>query len=626
MKKLLLCCGIACCGIAALCFAQDQPPTVQKPQVLVPIRPYTAPEIAPIRLANSSRLYDLIRAGNLYLTAEDALALAIENNLDIEVDRYGPELAQWALERAKAGGPLRGIPSASAQVSSVNSGVGVNGSAASAGLGGGGGVGGAGGGGNATIQQVGAIAPNLDPNLQSTVTLSHLTQPQANTVLSQTNSLIDNSRVSSMVVQQGLLTGGYLQFHNYEQYLDENSPSNALNPTSAPRMDFILRQNFLQGFGTKLNNRGIRIAAINIAAARESFRAELLNQVTSVLNLYWDYVAARDELKLREHALEITEKFRDDTKYEISVGALAGVELPRAEAEVAGSRQDVIIAQANVRQKSVLLKNALTHREDPVLEAAEIIPLDRVAVPDAESFPPLRELVSSAMAKRPDVAVERFREQTNQINLAGTTNPLLPNLQVQLQTYNRGVAGTPQASGGDASSYFVGGYGTAVSQIFRRNFPNNIANVQASAVFHNRQAQGDYGIDQLQFRQSQLRTQKDLNQILVDISSQLSALRQARSRYGTARDTRLLQEQLLAGEQRRSYGAQTFNYIMTDQRALIAAQLSEMNAAVNYVRVRISLDQVLGDTLERNRITIEEGLNGKVERKSQAPELAPPQQ
>ena len=618
MRTRLLAVLMACLT-TTFSFAQDLP-QVQKAQVWIPIQPYRAPDIAPIRMANSGRLYDLIRAGHLYLTAEDAIALAIENNLDLEVDRYGPQIADWQLQRANAGGPLRGVPSASAQVSSVNSGVGVAGSAASAGLGGGGGGGGVGGGGNATIQQVGAITPNLDPTLQATTTFSHLTTPQANTVQSQINAVVDNSRQYNGLLQQGLMTGGYFQYRNYEQYLNENAPSNVLNPTSAPRMDLILKQNLLSGFGTKLNSRGIRIAGVNVIAARESFRAQLLNLVASVLNLYWDYVAASDELKLRRHALEITDKFLEDTKYEISVGAIAGVELPRAQAEVASRRQDVVIAEANMRQKAVQLKDALSHREDPALEAADIVALDRVEVPDSETLAPMRELVATAMAKRPDVAVAKFRAQTDEMNLIGTTNPLLPSLQVQLQTYNRGVAGTPQPSGGEASNYFIGSYGTALGQVFRRDFPNNIANVQFSAAIHNRQAQADYGIDQLQFRQSQVRDQKDRNQILVDVASQLSALQQARGRYQTARDTRVLQEQLLAAERRRSYGPQTFTYIMADQRALITAQLSEMNAASSYVRVRIALDQVLGETLERNHITLDEGLKGKVDRSSRPPE------
>ena len=134
---------------------------------------------------------------------QDAIALAIENNLGLEIDRYGPLLAQAALERALAGGPVRGVPSASAQVSSVNAGVGVNGSAQSAGLGGGGGGGSGGSSGNAAIQQVGAITPNLDPILQSTTTQAHLTQPQANTVLSQTNALIQSVRTTNTTLADG---------------------------------------------------------------------------------------------------------------------------------------------------------------------------------------------------------------------------------------------------------------------------------------------------------------------------------------------------------------------------------------------------------------------------------------
>jgi outer membrane protein len=603
-------------------YAQEVPSTVSRPQVMIPIRSYMAPTIAPVRLTNSPRLYTLLRAGNLYLSAEDALALAIENNLGLEIARYGPQLADSALERARAGGPLRGVPAGNSQISTVNSGVGVNGAAAAAGVGGGGGGAGGGGGGNSTIQQVGAIAPNLDPVLQSATSFSHLTYPQANTQLSGITSVVDSTRANNTTLQQGTLLGGNITARGFDQYLDENAPTNLLNPTNAPRGELTIRQNFLQGFGVSLNNRGIRIADINRVAARESFRAQLLDVVVQVLNLYWDYATAREELKVRERALEITQKFLADTKYEISVGALAGVELPRTEAEVANRRQDVVIAQNTARQRAILLKEALSHTEDPALEGAEIIPTSSLATPpEDETLPPLRELVKRAMAKRPDVAVSRFRDQTDEINLAGTTNPLLPSLQVSFDTYNRGIAGTPQASGGTANQYFIGGFGTAAGQVFRRNFPNDILSLQFVIPFHNRPAQADYGIDQLQYRQSQLRGQRDQNQIVVDVSSQMAALTQARARYATAKDTRLLQEQLLEVERKRSYGAATYNYIMIDQRALIAAQLSELNALASYNRARLSLDQVLGETLERNRITLEEGLVGKVEKTSRPPEL-----
>jgi outer membrane protein len=605
-------------------YGQQQPFAIQRPNAIGPVRSYMAPAIPPVRLSNSNRLYSLIRAGNLYLSLEDALALAIENNLNLEIDRYGPLLQQSALERAKAGGPLRGVPRGTSVISSVDSGLGVNGSTNAAGLGSGGGGGGANGGGSTTIQQVGVVAPNFDANFQGGESFGHLTYPESNTVVAQTEALIQSVRTYSNTVQQGLLSGGILQYTNYEQYLKENAPSDLLDPQMGSYMALVYQQPLLQGFGFRLNDRGIRIAQINTVASREMFRSQLVNLVVSVTNLYWQYASSRDELKLRQRALDITQKFREDTQYEISVGALAGVELPRAEAEVSSRRQDLTIAQATMRQFATQLKEALSHTEDPALEAAEIIPLDHMDVPEAEEeLPPLRQLLAGAMEHRPDVAIAKFRDQTDAINLAGTTNPLLPSLTATFRSSDRGAAGAPHATGGQANPAFVGQYGTALGQIFRRDFPSESATVGFSIPFGNRGAQADYGIDQLQYRQGQLQSQRDQNQILVDISSGVGALRQAWARYQAARDTRALQEQLLAAEQKKSYGTATFNFIMVDQRALIAAQIAEMSATTAYARARVGLDQVLGETLEKSHISLEDGMSGRVARQSRSPDVPP---
>ncbi len=603
---------LTCILVAAVCTAQDQPFTIDKPHLPLPIRSYAAPSVPTSRPGNSKRLHDLLRAGKLYLTVQDALALAIENNMNLEVDRYGLLLAQSALERVKAGGPLRGVPSASAQVASVDAGLGVSGSQQSAGLGGGGGGTSNGSAGGAVIQQVGAITPNLDPVLQNTTTFGHLTYPQANTIASQTTAVVQSVHTYNTVLQEGLLTGGYIQYRDYEQYLNENVPTDTLDPAVAPYMSLAMRHNFLQGFGVKLNDRFIRIAQINISASRETFRSQLLDLTASVLNLYWDLVSANDELKVRQSALQASQKFLRDTQTEIAAGAMPQVQLPRAKAEAASSLQDVVVAQYNVRQRENMLKDALTRMRDPEIESAEIVTLDSIQVPDTDDLPPLRQLVSTAMEKRPDVAVSKFRDQTSEISLIGTENPLLPTAQVQLQTYNRGAAGAPQYQ---PNPYFIGGYGTALQQIFRRDFPSEQGSLSLSIALRNRQAQGDYGIDQLQYRQSQVGSQRDTNQIVVDISNQLSALRQSRAKYSAAKQTRILQEELLAAERKKfSYGISTFNDIIIDQRTLVTAQIAEVNAAIAYARARVSLDQVLGETLEKNNISLDEGLTGKVPR------------
>jgi outer membrane protein len=600
--------------LVAVCSAQQAPIEVHSPQGPATIRPYLAPIVTGVRLHNSARIVGLMRAGKLYLTVQDAIALAIENNLGLEINRYGPLAAKTALERALAGGPIRGVPSASAQVSSVNSGVGVNGSTASAGLSTGTGGGGGGGSGNAAIQQVGAITPNLDPVLQSTTTQAHLTQPQANTVLSQTNALVQSVRTTNTTLQLGLITGGVVQFRNYEQSLKENSPSDSINPAVGPHMDLTVQHNLLQGFGARLNDRSIRIGRLNVTASREAFRSQLLDLVANVVTSYWDLVAANDELQARQRAAENAQKFYEDTQKEITAGSIPRVELPRAAAEGATRQQDLIVARANVKQREDSLKEQLVRTSDPGLDAAEIVAVDQIRIPDTDDLPGLRDLVKTAMAKRPDVAVSNFRDQTAEMALAGTENPLLPTLKVTGQTYNRGAAGTPQpTSGAPANPYFTGGYGTALGQVLRRDFPSYSGQVTLSIPFGNRQSQGDYGIDQLQFRQSQVSGQRDMNAIVVDISARMSALRQARARHEAAVNTRTLQDQLLEADRKKfASGIATFNDIINDQRALIVAQIAEVNALAAYAHARVSLDQTLGETLERNGVTVDEGLSGAV--------------
>jgi outer membrane protein TolC len=273
----------------------------------------------------------------------------------------------------------------------------------------------------------------------------------------------------------------------------------------------------------------------------------------------------------------------------------------------------------------VLLKEAISHTEDPALEAAGIVLVDRMQIPDTDDLPPLRELLNTAMAKRPDVAVSKYRDQTDEINLAGTTNPLLPALNTQFQTYDRGVAGVGHTVGGaPPNPDFVGGYGRSFQQVLQHDFANYIGTVSFSIPIGNRQAQADYGVEQLQHRQSQVSSQRDNNRIVVDVAARVAALRQAHAHYDTARETRTLEQELLADDRQRFLSGgktTTFQTLMADQRALVNAQISEVNASAAYAHARVSLDQTLGETLEKNNITLEEGLNGRVERQSQTPDV-----
>jgi outer membrane protein len=606
--------------------AGAQLPFAEKPTGPALWRSYKGATAGPISLHNSNRIYSLMRAGTLYLTVQDAIALAIENNLNLEVQRYALPTAEWSVERNEAGGPIRGLSTGAPQIGISDSGIGVLGALSAAGLGGGngGGAGSVGGGGGAILQQIGPVVVNFDPSLTGTDEFYHFTQPFANQSGVGVNPLVDSETISTTSIQQGLPNGGVVTFKNYYFKTSENAPGDTLNPALGPYMRIHYSQPLLQNYGVDLNSRSIRVARNGRISARETFRGQLLTLVASMLNIYWNLVSANEELHMRQHALEVTQKFFDDTKTEINLGALPRVELPRAEAEVATRRQDLVIAESTLRQQETTLKEQLVRDQDPAIEAARIVCLDSIDVPAEDNLPPLRELVATAMAKRPDVAVAKITDQNAAINAIGTANGLLPLLFAVGDTLDRGSSGTATGPGVDPS--FIGGYGTSLGQIFRRDYPSGYVGLQISGLpIHNRQAQADYGVEQLQLQVSQLTGQRDNNNIAVNVSNQLIALRQARSRYSTAVNTRKLQEQVLADDQKKfTFGTATFSNLIIDQRTLVGAQLTEVTAQGNYARMRVLLDQVVGETLEKNNISLEEGMQGRVARPSAVPAAPAP--
>lgn len=597
--------------------AQQSQQTVEKAHVTILVRPYLPAYVPPTQLKNSNRIQGLIRGGKLYLTVQDAIALAIENNLDLEVDRYGPLTSEWSLKRQQAGGPLRGVTAGNTLTNQATSGQGVVGSEVSAGLASNGGNNG-GGGSSGIVQQLGPITPNLDADFQNQTVYSHITSPQFNTTASQIPALEDTHHIINSFIQQGLITGGYVQIAANESYLKENAPSDYLNPSVAPVVQIFVQHQLLQGFGVAVNRRFITVAEKQIGGARETFRSQLLNTVANVLNLYWALVAADDELRVRQNAVDAAQKFVDDTKKQISLGAVARSDIYRPESDLSTRTQELAISQVNVLQQESALKDVISRNgtEDPLVDAANIVPLDQVQVPAEEELPGLRDLLGRAIAKRPDVALAKLSDETQAILALGTRNTLLPTLRGTYQTWNAGLAGTPTPGLG-ADKYYAGGLGTALGQVFRRNFYNQREALNFNLPLGNRQAQADDAIDQLQLRQSDLVERRNMNAIVVAISNQMIGLRQARSRYRQAVDSRSLQEQLLEKEQQMfSFGTALPSDVVAARASLLAAQLTEVQARAAYGNAKVGLDQVLGETLEANHVSLDEALDGHVKRES----------
>ncbi len=429
--------------------------------------PYRTRSVPAINLANSSRLDSLVRAGNLYLTAQDVVALAIENNIDVEVQRYAPLLAREVLKRAQGGGVLRavGLGVAPGPQSVSLQGVSLTGgSAGSAGSGvsSGGGI----------LTQLGPSIPTLDPTISAFANFQHTTSPQSNTVLTGTNALVADTRTYQAAYSQNWLFGLGATMSYSSQYTKVNSNFYSLNPYTSGNLDLQLTQNLLQGFGSAVNGRNIRVQKNNLKVTDLQFKLQLITTISAVLNLYWDLVSFQQDVQAREQAVKTAQQLYDDNKRMVEVGTLAEIEVTRAESQLYAARQDLVISRTNLLQQETVLKNALSRSgvASADLAAVHIIALDRIAPPDTTEVGELEKLVAEAAEKRPEIQQSRINLESNNLNLVGIKNSLKPTLQAFAELTNNGLTGDLTALGlaaGAAGSPLVGGYGNLLGQIAR---------------------------------------------------------------------------------------------------------------------------------------------------------------
>ncbi len=641
----LLCVGLL---IAPFTFAQDRGIVIDDPNggMLSNLRrPYQRRNVPAIDLSNTNRLESLLRAGKIYLSLQDTIALALENNLDIALQRYNPLIAESDLLRARAGGLLRGIPQSvqngpsSAGGNFLLSGSGSNGSSGGSGGGGGSASSSGSSGVNGVITQLGPSTPNFDPILQGSIGWQHQTTPQSNIFSFGTTALVATNKTYNFLLTQGFSSGANATL-SYNNFLTaQNSGRQDINPYTSSSLDLLVQQPLLQGFGFSLNRRQITIAKNNLKVEDYVFKQQVILTVSNVIGLYWDLVSLNASVKVARESLGVSEKLFNDNKKQVEIGTLAPIEIVRAEAEVAAREQDLTVAETNVLEQETIIKNVLSRTgvASPSIAEARIVPTDSIRLPEVEQVQPVQDLVDQALGERPELAQSRLNLENSQINLVGSRNGLLPTINAFVELTNHAQAGsinslpTLGASGqstgfvrgpncpasvcNPVNGFFVGGYGTVLGQLFGRDFPDYRFGVNLNIPLRNRAAQADYVRDQLTLRQSQLTLQKQINQIRVDVQNSLIALQQARARYQAATKQRFLEEQTLDAEQKKyALGASTIYQVIQTQRDLANSQSSEVNALSQYSRARVNLDSATGQILRNNQINMDEASKGVVNR------------
>ena len=643
---------LLCLAMSWPCYSKETPPpqaggnaepltrmpAVTSPEGIRLTFPYRAEQVSPPSIINSPRTYELIRAGNLYLSLQDAISLVLENNLDIQLQRYTPLIANTDLQRAQGGGFLRGLDyifrelppgeggpggpllttlgglspatslTSTTSITSVITGQPVAVTAL----------------GNIPASN-GSKIPQFDPALTADLNWSHTSTPQTDFLQNGVFNLQTNTLNGGGGYSQGFATGASLNATYTSPRINANSFTSSYNPYTTAALGFTIDQPLLQGFGIDLNRRFIRIAANQQRIADLIFSEQLIITISDIISLYWDFVTLREDVEVKRQALAAAQKLYDDNKSQVEVGTLAPLQLKRAQAEVARTRQDVIAAGGLADQQELVLKNAITRsgNHDPVLLSVHLIPLDHIDVPKEEIIPPVEDLINEALKNRPDIAFEKIQIDNANIALKGAKNALLPQLDVIGGLTNNALAGSvnpslPSAGSGSVvpvNPAFIGGAGTLLSQIFERNYPNYGIGVQLTIPLRNRVAQADVVRDSLQLRQSEVRLRINANQVRVDVENARLALERSRASYDAAVETVSLQEEALEAEQERLQVGQSTSFnVIQFQRDLEQARSTALVAGGNYVKAKAALDRAMGNTLATNGVKFDEGLSGLVTR------------
>jgi outer membrane protein TolC len=590
--------------------------------------PYVEHPVAPLDLSNSPRIRQVLRSGNIYLSLSDAVALAIENNLDIELERYSLPSADTELLRTKGGGVPRGLIY---NVFEVPVGVGGPASplvtaAATPSI--------AAGSIPTNPSELGALSeqqdnlsliqtvplstgpaiPQFDPALTGQINWNHTSTPDTDPAAYGTNALTGNTANYNAAYTQGFGPGTEVNVGFNNSYNTTNSFQSAFSPYTTSNLGFTVTQPLMRGFGLAVNRRFIRISKNEQKIASLLMQQQLIATVYGVVRLYTDLVALYEDVKVKEETLASAEKLYTDTKSEVDEGTQAPVELTRANAQVFSIRQDLIDSRGLLEEQEAIVKNIITRRtdNDPEVLNARIIPTDSIEVPADDETRSLQDLVTLAFANRPDLAQAGVQVENTQISLEGSRNGLRPEIDLVGTAQNSGLAAQLNPLLPPIDSSLLGGYGSALEQLAARKYPSYGVGLNITLPLRNRIAQADVTRDQILLRQSQVLQQQLRKQAQLEVEDAVIAMRRARASYEAAIQTQNLQQESLNVEQAKfDVGASTSFFIIQYESYLAQARSTVVVAKSSYLKARAALERATGTILDDNHVSLGDAVRGR---------------
>jgi outer membrane protein len=602
------------------------------------IAPYEAEHVPPPNLTNTVRLDQLLHDGKILLSMDDAVALALENNLDIAIARYNLSIADTDILRTAAGANLLGVNTGTLQ---GTPGGGVGGLSGTVGSGAGGTSIAAGGAATGTAGLVsstlglGSAISSFDPIVGGTLQIDRAQTLSASSLLGATQ-IANNTDTADFNYAQGFHWGTNMSVVFNNSRLSTNQPTTILSPELTANFKFQLAQHLLQGYGLLPNTRFMRIAQNNRHIADTAFRLQVITTVDQIENIYWDLVYAYENLRVQQEALAFAQKTLSDTQKQVTAGVTAPLQLASAQSTVATDQEGLIVAQTNLELQQLLMKNALSRTlVDPGLAEAELIPASTMEVPENEQVQPTGDLINEALSHRGELEESRVDLKTREISMRAVANALLPTADLFAYYGGSGLGGDqnpanicpPPAEKQPFGCHAAGtispvGYGGTLQQLVNSTAPDKGAGVTFVVPLRNRVAQANQVRSELEYRQAQMRLQQLENQVRIEVRNAQFTLQQNRAAVAAAKAGVDSAKQSLYAEQKKlQVGMSTAVLVLQNESLVATAESNRISAMAAYEKSRLELDRATGLLLEHSNIQIADAKRGQVGQQPRVPNV-----
>ena len=568
--------------------------------------PYSGMTVPQPNLTNSPSIYSLIHDGKLEISLQDAIALALENDLDIAVSEYTPWLDQTNLLNAEGGGTPLG---------SVVIGSGTGGS--------------------------------FDPVITETSSISDTSETINNPLSSGVGT---SSQAITQATHDTQFNLSYSQeFHSGTVFSvaldnDRNSSSpteNFFNPAITSELVVGFQQPLLAGFGFLPHTRFILEAKNTDKIGELTFEEQVITSVTQVETQYWLLVADRQAVDAAKETVADYQRTYEDIERLLKIGTETPSNLVFAESFLAGGNQVLIGDQATERvQEAVVMQLITKDPSDPRLRGLELVP---TTLPEEAPQAPstsLEDAVKEAMANRPELKVDQLTLRDDSYDIRATKNSLLPTLTLSGEYVSVGLSGNAAGAFSPNGTYspvlsepvvdqngnqvtsngipiflgvengttgptVPGGIGSAYSQIFHNVSPEYAGSLSLNLPLRNRSAQAANAQFQLVQRRDKVADQRQKSAIFTSVNEALTAINLDAAQVAAAVKATELAQQAYDYEVKKFNLAQSTAFLVVQYASeLNSAKLAELQAKAAYEIGLANFNQALGRTLTANNITI----------------------